>query len=98
MHNKSSLNEYGIKRETHYQPHQSGPGGTEKDKQMAGRHSWKRLHNSFKMVYHTAQPGLETLVKIAECLDVDARELIVPTKNRSLDYRYARTYDSLKWR
>ena len=29
----------------------SGPGGTKKDKQMAGRHSWKRLHNSFKMVY-----------------------------------------------
>ena len=51
-----------------------------------------------KWCTNTAQPGLETLVKIAECLDVDARELIVPTKKRSLDCRYARTYDSLKWR
>ena len=33
-----------------------------------------------KWCTNTAQPGLETLVKIAECLDVDARELIVPTK------------------
>ena len=31
-------------------------------------------------VSNTAQLGLETLVKIAECIDVDARELIVPTK------------------
>ena len=31
-------------------------------------------------VSNTAQPGLETLVKIAECIDVDARELIVSTK------------------
>ena len=33
-----------------------------------------------KWCTNTAQPGLETLVKIAECQDVDARELIVPTK------------------
>ena len=33
-----------------------------------------------KWCTNTAQPGLETLVKIAECLNVDARELIVPTK------------------
>ena len=51
-----------------------------------------------KWCTNTTQHGLETLVKIAECLDVDARELIVPTKKRSLDCRYARTYDSLKWR
>ena len=35
-----------------------------------------------KWCTNTAQPGLETLVKIAECLDVDARELIVPTKKQ----------------
>ena len=29
----------------------SGFGGTEKDKQMVARHSWKRMHNSFKMLY-----------------------------------------------
>lgn len=33
-----------------------------------------------KWCTNTAQPGLETLVKIAECLNVDARDLIVPTK------------------
>lgn len=27
------------------------------------------------------QPSLETLVEIAEALDVDVRELLVPTKN-----------------
>ena len=66
-----------------------------------------------KWCTNTAQPGLETLVKIAECLDVDARELIVPTKKRIIgtgttDSRQitnqrtcphdSRTYDSLKWR
>ncbi|MGM9755302.1 MAG: helix-turn-helix transcriptional regulator [Parabacteroides sp.] len=29
-----------------------------------------------KWCTNTAQPGLETLVKIAECLNVDARELL----------------------
>lgn len=33
-----------------------------------------------KWCTNTAQPGLETLMKIAECLDVDIRELIVKTK------------------
>ena len=33
-----------------------------------------------KRCTNTAQPGLETLMKIAECLDVDMRELIVRTK------------------
>lgn len=33
-----------------------------------------------KWCTNTAQPGLETLMKIAECLDVDMRELIVKTK------------------
>lgn len=33
-----------------------------------------------KWCTNTAQPGLETLVKIAKCIDVDVRELIVPTK------------------
>ena len=33
-----------------------------------------------KWCTNTAQPGLETLIKIAECLNVDARELIVKTK------------------
>ncbi len=33
-----------------------------------------------KWCTNTAQPGLETLMKIAECLDVDVRELIVRTK------------------
>ncbi len=33
-----------------------------------------------KWCTNTAQPGLETLMKIAECLDVDMRELIVRTK------------------
>ena len=33
-----------------------------------------------KWCTNKAQPGLETLIKIAECLNVDARELIVPTK------------------
>ena len=30
---------------------------------------------------NTAQPGLETLIKIAGCLNVDARELIVKTNH-----------------
>lgn len=33
-----------------------------------------------KWCTNTAQPGLETLMKVAECLDVDVRELIVQTK------------------
>ncbi|MCM1312096.1 MAG: helix-turn-helix transcriptional regulator [Bacteroides sp.] len=33
-----------------------------------------------KWCTNTAQPGLETLLKIAECLDIDMRELIVKTK------------------
>jgi len=33
-----------------------------------------------KWCTNTAQPGLETLMRIAECLDVDMRELIVRTK------------------
>lgn len=33
-----------------------------------------------KWCTNTAQPGLETLMKIAECLDIDMRELIVRTK------------------
>lgn len=33
-----------------------------------------------KWCTNTAQPGLETLLRIAESLDVDVRELIVQTK------------------
>lgn len=33
-----------------------------------------------KWCTNTAQPGLETLMKVAECLDVNVRELIVQTK------------------
>lgn len=33
-----------------------------------------------KWCTNTAQPRLETLMKVAECLDVDVRELIVQTK------------------
>ena len=33
-----------------------------------------------KWCTNTAQPGLETLMKVAECLDVDVRELIVQSK------------------
>lgn len=33
-----------------------------------------------KWCTNTAQLGLETLMKVAECLDVDVRELIVQTK------------------
>lgn len=33
-----------------------------------------------KWCTNSAQPGLETLIKIANCLDVDVRELIVRTK------------------
>ena len=33
-----------------------------------------------KWCTNTAQPGLEMLLKIADCLDVDARKLIVQTK------------------
>lgn len=33
-----------------------------------------------KWCTNTAQSGLETLMKVAECLDVDVRELIVQTK------------------
>lgn len=36
-----------------------------------------------KWCTNTAQPGLETLVKIADCLNVDARDLIVSTKKHS---------------
>ena len=83
MHNKSSLNEYGIKRETHYQPHQSGPGGKQRrtNKWLADTLG-KDCTTVSKWCTNTAQPGLETLVKIAECLDVDVRELIVPTKKQ----------------
>mgnify|MGYP004430547079 CR=1 FL=1 len=41
-----------------------------------------------KWCTNTAQPGLETLMKVAECLDVDVRELIVQTK---------RTYYEAMW-
>ena len=33
-----------------------------------------------KWCTNKAQPGLETLIQIAKCLDVDIRELIVRTK------------------
>ncbi len=33
-----------------------------------------------KWCTNKAQPGLETLIQIAKCLDVDIRELIVQTK------------------
>ena len=33
-----------------------------------------------KWCINKAQPGLETLIQIAKCLDVDIRELIVRTK------------------
>ena len=38
-----------------------------------------------KWCTNTAQPGLETLMKVAECLDVDVRELIVLTRSK-LDF------------
>jgi len=35
-----------------------------------------------KWCTNTAQPSLETLVEVAKALEVDVRELIVPTKER----------------
>lgn len=39
-----------------------------------------------KWCTNTAQPSLETLVKIAQLLDVDVRTLIVPTKEQTVQY------------
>lgn len=49
------------------------------NKWLAGRLS-KDPATVSKWCTNTAQPGLETLVAIAECLDVDVRELLLPTK------------------
>lgn len=38
-----------------------------------------------KWCTNSAQPGLETLIKIAKCLDVDVRTLIVQTKRSKLE-------------
>jgi hypothetical protein len=80
LHNKSSQNEYGIKREAHYQPHKSGSGEQRRTNKWLADTLGKDCTTVSKWCTNTAQPGLETLVKIAECLNVDARELIVPTK------------------
>ena len=80
MHNKSSLNEYGIKRETHYNRIKVVLVEQRRTNKWLADTLGKDCTTVSKWCINTAQPGLETLVKIAECLDVDARELIVPTK------------------
>ena len=80
MHDKSSLNEYGIKRETHYNRIKVVLVEQRRTNKWLADTLGKDCTTVSKWCTNTAQPGLETLVKIAECLDVDARELIVPTK------------------
>ena len=80
MHNKSSLNEYEIKRETHYNRIKVVLVEQRRTNKWLADTLGKDCTTVSKWCINTAQPGLETLVKIAECLDVDARELIVPTK------------------
>ena len=80
MHNKTSLNEYGIKRETHYNRIKVVLVEQRRTNKWLADTLGKDCTTVSKWCINTAQPGLETLVKIAECLDVDARELIVPTK------------------
>lgn len=41
------------------------------------------------------QPSLEMLMKIAELLDVDIRELIIFTKSKGLVSNYHRKYERL---
>ena len=80
MYDKSSLNEYGIKRETHYNRIKVVLVEQRRTNKWLADTLGKDCTTVSKWCINTAQPGLETLVKIAECLDVDARELIVPTK------------------
>lgn len=80
MHDKSSLNEYGIKRETHYNRIKVVLVEQRRTNKWLADTLGKDCTTVSKWCINTAQPGLETLVKIAECLAVDARELIVPTK------------------
>ena len=80
MHDKSSLNEYGIKRETHYNRIKVVLVEQSRTNKWLADTLGKDCTTVSKWCINTAQPGLETLVKIAECLAVDARELIVPTK------------------
>ena len=80
MHDKSSLNEYGIKRETHYNRIKVVLVEQRRTNKWLADTLGKDCTTVSKWCTNTAQPGLETLVKIAECLNVDARELIVPTK------------------
>ena len=40
-----------------------------------------------KWCTNSAQPSLETLVEIAKALDVDARDLIIPTSDNHLHTR-----------
>ena len=80
MHDKSSLNEYGIKREIHYNRIKVVLVEQRRTNKWLADTLGKDCTTVSKWCINTAQPGLETLVKIAECLAVDARELIVPTK------------------
>ena len=80
MHDKSSLNEYGIKRETHYNRIKVVLVEQRRTNKWLADTLGKDCTTVSKWCTNTAQLGLETLVKIAECIDVDARELIVPTK------------------
>ena len=39
-----------------------------------------------KWCTNSAQPGLETLYQIAECLEVDVKDLLVSTKKKTLSF------------
>jgi putative transcriptional regulator len=55
-------------------------------KEQGRSQTWlaEKIEKSYVVVTNycnnNAQPSIETLVKIAEVLDVDVRELLVPTK------------------
>lgn len=41
-----------------------------------------------KWCTNTSQPSLETLLRISQILEVDIRELLISSKNRTIIYKY----------
>ena len=73
---------YGKER---YQSHKDSVGWKQKDSQVAGRRIGQRPATVSKWRTNSSQPSLETLVQVAEALDVDVRSLIVQTKKSRIE-------------
>lgn len=54
---------------------------------MAGRTIRERPGNGFQWCTNTSQPGLETLLQIANVLDVDVKDLLHSTKEDTMYFK-----------